>query len=242
VIEGTRPLIAHSQQSNSENIIRAFRHSDKRWLVSVNMVSEGVDIKRMRVLVYLPKAMTELAFRQAVGRIVRKFGKDDDTRGYVVMPHLKTLETYARRVEQEMSPNHRRDPGRPKSKCCPVCENDCPLGAQVCDFCGHEFPERTPRLKTCNECGSLNPMSARECQHCGKSFSIQFDLTLDEALRAGAIVRGMDLDESEVLEGEQLAPEVRRKILATNDPTLTKIVSTLPPESWARLRDIFDAS
>ena len=36
--------------------------------VSVGMVSEGVDIPRLRVLVYLPYAMTELAFGRAVGR------------------------------------------------------------------------------------------------------------------------------------------------------------------------------
>ena len=186
--------------------------------------------------------MTELAFRQAIGRIVRNFGQDDDTRGYVVMPHLDTLENYARRVEAEMSPAYRLDPGRPRSKCCPVCEKDCPLGAKVCDFCGHEFPERTPRLKSCDECGSLNPVSATSCQNCGKSFSIEFDLTLDEALRAGAIVRGMDLDETEVLEGEKIAPETRRKILAAGDETLVKIIKVLPEESWARLRAILEAN
>ena len=43
------------------------------------MVSEGVDIPRLRVLVYLPM-LTELAFRQAVGRVVRTFGYDDISR------------------------------------------------------------------------------------------------------------------------------------------------------------------
>ena len=65
------------------------------------MISEGVDIKRLRVLVYLPYA-AELAFRQAVGRIVRKYDDQDHTRGYVVMPSLNVLEDYARRIEEEM--------------------------------------------------------------------------------------------------------------------------------------------
>ena len=65
------------------------------------MISEGVDIKRLRVLIYLPNALTELAFRQAIGRVVRTMGPDDDTRAYVIMPSTELLESYARRVEQE---------------------------------------------------------------------------------------------------------------------------------------------
>jgi hypothetical protein len=54
--------------------------TDKRWIASVAMISEGVDIKRFRVLMYLPNALTELAFRQAIGRVVRSIGPTDDTR------------------------------------------------------------------------------------------------------------------------------------------------------------------
>ena len=82
-IEGEKPMIVHSQMQNPSAKIKAFRETDKRWLVSVAMVSEGVDIKRLRVLLYLPNAMTELSFRQAVGRVVRSSGKHDDTRAYV---------------------------------------------------------------------------------------------------------------------------------------------------------------
>lgn len=73
---------------------------------------------------------------------------------------------------------------------------------------------------------------------CGASFSQTFTLTLDEALRAGAIVRGMDLDESEVLKAEQIAPQVRNLILRSGDERLVRILKVLPDESWARLRDI----
>ena len=65
-----------------------------------------------------------------------------------------------------------------------------------------------------------------------------FVLTLDEALRAGAIVRGMDLDESEVQAAESIAPVVRDRVLASGDQRLVRVLKTLPDESWARLRDI----
>jgi len=237
-IEGEAPILVHSQMPNPEGKIRAFRNTHKRWLVSVAMVSEGVDIRRLRVLVYLPHALTELAFRQAVGRVVRTNGPQDDTRAYVVMPSFDTLESYARRVEEEMSASARAGIGDPKTKRCPSCGDECPLGARQCESCGHKFPTTPPRFNNCAKCGALNPLSANTCHACGASMAHDFTLTLDEALRAGAIVRGMDLDESEVQTAEAIAPVVRDRVLMSGDQRLVRVLKTLPDESWARLRDI----
>jgi superfamily II DNA or RNA helicase len=235
-MEGERPALVHSQMANADGRIEAFRHTDKRWIVSVAMISEGVDIARLRVLIYLPSALTELAFRQAIGRVVRTAGPDDDTRAYVVMPSFDILEEFARRVEEEMSPSARKDAGPPKTKKCPVCTTENPLNAATCEVCGHEFPATTARFKPCGKCDGLNPMQAKECQFCGESFQADFVLTLDEALRAGAIVRGMDVEEEEVQEGEAIAGTVRKLVLASGDEKLVKVIRQLPEESWARLR------
>ena len=72
------------------------------------MISEGVDIKRLRVLIFLPLAQTELFFRQSMGRVVRSMGPDDDSRAYVIMPSHKIFEHYARRVEEEISPAYKK--------------------------------------------------------------------------------------------------------------------------------------
>jgi hypothetical protein len=48
-------------------------------------------------------------------------------------------------------------------------------------------------------------MSAKTCQDCGASFTQDFVLSLDEALRTGTIVRGMDVDEVDTQEGEAMA-------------------------------------
>lgn len=241
-IEGEAPILVHSQLANPENRINAFRRTNKRWLVSVAMVSEGVDIPRLRVLVYLSSALTELAFRQAIGRVVRTYGPQDDTRAYVVMPSFDVLETYARRVEEEMSPGARKEPAAPRTKRCPACSTECELGAKSCSNCGHEFPAGQTNFKRCPACKALNPMGAQSCQECGESFTAHFVLTLDEALRAGAIVRGMDLDEDEVQEGESIAAEVRDKIMKSGDEKLVRIIRVLPEESWARLKSIFKHS
>ncbi len=227
-------MLVHSQTPSPDLKIKTFKNTDKRWLVSVAMISEGVDIPRLRVLVYLPNALTELAFRQAIGRVVRTFGPDDDTRAYVVMPSFETFERYARRVEEEMPPSQRVS-REPQSKRCPSCGAECGLGAPDCPGCGHEFPVAPPRFKPCPQCGALNPMSAAACATCGAAFATGFTLTLDEALRTGAIVRGMDLDEDETI-----APRIRQRVLQSGDQKLVRILKVLPDESWARLRDILE--
>lgn len=241
-IEGEAPMLVHSEIPNPEAKIRAFRNTDKRWLVSVAMVSEGVDIRRLRVLVYLPYALTELAFRQAIGRVVRTYGPDDDTRAYVVMPSLDTLEQYARRVEEEMSPSARAIGEQPRTKRCPVCRHECGLGDKTCPECGHEFPVAGARYRACLDCGALNPVTATACHACGASLVQTFTLTLDEALRTGAIVRGLDIAENDVRVAEEMAPEVRNRVLRSGDEKLVRILKVLPDESWARLRDILSGN
>jgi hypothetical protein len=156
------------------------------------------------------------------------------------MPSFETLEQFARRVEEEM-PQSMQAAAAPKSKRCPSCASECELGAQTCKNCGHAFPERKMRFKNCSHCNALNPVSASSCQHCGASFAMQFSLTLDEALRMGVIVRGIDIDEDEAREAEALAPVIRSKVLKSGDARLIKLLSKLPQESWARLKNIMDS-
>ena len=83
-------------------------------------------------------------------------------------------------------------------------------------------------------------MQARICQNCGKEFGSQFALTLDEALRTGAIVRGMDIDEDEVQDSEEIAGSVRARVLDSGDANLVRLIRVLPEESWAKLKNILD--
>jgi hypothetical protein len=239
LVDGEKPMIVHSHQADSETKIAAFRNTRRRWLVSVAMVSEGVDIKRLRVLVYLPSASTELAFRQAIGRVVRTLGHDDDTRAYVVMPSWEIFERYARRVEEEM-PVHARKEAAATTKKCPICSTENVLGAKECESCGHEFPARQRSTKSCSACNAINDLGAKECHACGASFqnAQEFRLTLEEALRAGAIVRGMDLSEEAVVESEAIADEFRAQILKSGDNSLVKILKLLPEEGYSRLVEI----
>lgn len=241
-IDGERPVIVHSQSSNSDGKISSFRTNKKRWMVSVAMVSEGVDIPRLRVLAYLPNAQTELAFRQAMGRVVRNHGPNDDSRAYVVMPTHRIFEEFAKRVEDEMSPSKRSSTENPTTKVCPDCGHECLIDAVSCSVCDHIFQKRPSRMKACSACEHLNPLSAKECQFCGESLGHEFEITLDEALRVGAIIRGMELDEVEVKEGEEIRDDFRKGVLASGDAQLVKLIRLLPEESYGRLARILESS
>ena len=84
-----------SDDPTSSTRIAQFAGNDRPWLVSVRMVSEGVDIPRLRVGVYATTTSTELFFRQAVGRFVRWQSGRASQKAYVYLPDDPRLRTHA---------------------------------------------------------------------------------------------------------------------------------------------------
>jgi superfamily II DNA or RNA helicase len=70
-ITGCSPTVVVHTDAQAAGKLRAFGQGRERWIVAVNMVSEGVDIPRLRVGVYATAAKTPMIFRQIVGRFVR---------------------------------------------------------------------------------------------------------------------------------------------------------------------------
>src|SRR5689334_5197069 len=70
-ITGEPAAVVLSDDAGASARIAEFTRSDRRWLVAVRMVSEGVDIPRLAVGVYATSASTPLYFAQAIGRFVR---------------------------------------------------------------------------------------------------------------------------------------------------------------------------
>ncbi|MGI8844850.1 MAG: DEAD/DEAH box helicase, partial [Thermoleophilaceae bacterium] len=100
-ITGLRPPVVTSDDPAASDGIDRFAASRERWLVSVLMVSEGVDIPRLRVGVYATPARTELFFRQVVGRFVRRTPMPRSQMSYLLMPADPDLKRLAARVEEE---------------------------------------------------------------------------------------------------------------------------------------------
>jgi superfamily II DNA or RNA helicase len=81
--------------------IQAFASGREPWLVAVRMVSEGVDIPRLRVGVYATTTATELFFRQAVGRLVRWTRGTPRQRAWLFIPDDPRLRVLAARIAEQ---------------------------------------------------------------------------------------------------------------------------------------------
>jgi superfamily II DNA or RNA helicase len=92
---GRPAQVVVSDDPSASKKIAEFARSDKPWLVAVRMVSEGVDIPRLRVGVYATTTTTELFFRQAVGRFVRWQAGRASQKAYVYVPDDPRLRAHA---------------------------------------------------------------------------------------------------------------------------------------------------
>jgi len=95
---GVRATVAVSDDPRSSSRIARFSASSDPWIVAVRMVSEGVDIPRLRVGVYATTTTTELFFRQAVGRFVRWTRGVPRQKAYLFIPDDLRLRTWATQI------------------------------------------------------------------------------------------------------------------------------------------------
>jgi hypothetical protein len=101
---GHDPTVVVSDDPDALDKIDSFRGSGDKWIVAVQMISEGVDIKRLRVGVYLSNVTTDLFLRQVIGRVIRVEEDAEDTAWFWfpqdprIMPTLRNIREMKRHV------------------------------------------------------------------------------------------------------------------------------------------------
>jgi len=98
-ITGETPTVVLSDEKASSGRIQTFAAGDRRWMVAVRMVSEGVDVPRLAVGVYATSASTPLYFAQAVGRFVRARRRGETAS--IFLPSVPSLLSLATLLELE---------------------------------------------------------------------------------------------------------------------------------------------
>ena len=98
---GEESAIATYREDDALTIIKDFKYSNEKWIVSVGMISEGANLPRLRVCCHLTRVKTELYFRQVLGRILRASGNVEEE-GFLYMPAEDTLIEYACRVAEDV--------------------------------------------------------------------------------------------------------------------------------------------
>jgi len=99
---GKPPVVVLHTEAQAARKLVEFTHSREPWIVAVNMVSEGVDIPRLRVGVYATAAKTPLVFRQIVGRFVRTIPGRAVEPSWLYLPADPVLRDHAANVESEL--------------------------------------------------------------------------------------------------------------------------------------------
>ena len=98
-VTGYMPTVVLSEDPKASDKITAFNKGTDKFLVAVRMVSEGVDIPRATVLVWLTAYRTPLFFAQAVGRVVR--ARNNKESATVFLPAVRPLLALAAEIETE---------------------------------------------------------------------------------------------------------------------------------------------
>jgi len=105
---GTEVVVATSDDPDASKKIAAFGRGTAPWIVAVRMVSEGVDIPRLRVAVFATTTTTELFFRQAVGRVVRWTPGLGRQKAFMFLPDDPRLRRYASQIAEARRHSLRR--------------------------------------------------------------------------------------------------------------------------------------
>jgi superfamily II DNA or RNA helicase len=102
-VTGEIPEVIHHDDPDANAKIEKFRSGTQRWICAVRKISEGVDIKRLRVCVIANRPTTELLFRQIVGRVIRVDNKSRPGDATVYIAKFPQLCEWAATLEDEAS-------------------------------------------------------------------------------------------------------------------------------------------
>lgn len=100
-ITGIRPTVVKHDDEDSVDKIEAFREGNDPYIVAVNMISEGVDIPRLRLVAFCRYTDSEMLFRQIVGRVLRKTLENDEVPATMYVPRFPQMQDFAQRLWDE---------------------------------------------------------------------------------------------------------------------------------------------
>ncbi|MCL1078615.1 DEAD/DEAH box helicase [Parashewanella spongiae] len=89
------------KEDDPTQLIRQYRNSSSKWVVSVGMISEGTNIPRLQVTCHLTKIKTEMHFRQILGRNMRMTDQQNQE-SIMFMPAEPKLVEYAYRIADDI--------------------------------------------------------------------------------------------------------------------------------------------
>ena len=134
VIEGTM------EKSDRNRLITAYRNRELRCLISINMLSVGLDVPHVDMLGLLRPTASAGLYYQQIGRGLRRSpGKENclvlDLAGNIA--RHGPIDTLNERIKNKKKS---KKEGEAPTKTCPKCQEIVPAGVRQCPQCSFEFP------------------------------------------------------------------------------------------------------
>lgn len=116
-ITGCEPIVIKSDDYGAHDKIDEFRNSTDRWVIAIKMISEGVDIKRLRVGLYASHITTRMFIHQVVGRVIRTINGRNDRASWFFFPRdpriVPTIDNIEKMMRHKIDEPEGRDGDSP---------------------------------------------------------------------------------------------------------------------------------
>jgi len=154
---GVRAELVTSDVPRAAHAIKDFRHSTDRWIIAVKMITEGVDIPRLMVCLFLSSTRTPLFFQQTVGRITRRrlgetpaalFFMPDDLELCKMGEEIERLLLGVLKERRDPDPRE-RDRDRPDSEIVPLDADNAAMTALIADGDKQSLEKREEGVAIC---------------------------------------------------------------------------------------------
>lgn len=100
-VSQSKPMVITSDDREAHKKLLDFKNGIEPWVIAIKMISEGVNIPRLRVCSYMTNVVTEMFFRQVVGRIVRFTEGIQHQEAFMFIPADHRLVEMARAMRAE---------------------------------------------------------------------------------------------------------------------------------------------
>jgi superfamily II DNA or RNA helicase len=102
-LTGEDAVVVTHDEDGAHDSLEVFRNTAAKFLISVRMVSEGIDIPRLRVLCLATAPTSKLLFQQLVGRVVRVEPNCVHHNATVVMSKFPWMAEWAEEIEDAVT-------------------------------------------------------------------------------------------------------------------------------------------
>jgi DNA repair protein RadD len=133
-------ITGDTKDSIRKEYLDAFKSQEIRWLVNVNVLTEGFDAPCVDTVALLRATVSPGLFYQMSGRGLRLHPSKEYC---LICDYGENLDRHG--PIDAITPPGKKGSGGAKTKSCPTCEEVLPLRTDICPDCGYVFADATER-------------------------------------------------------------------------------------------------